>query len=102
MKIVWTEDGERDLDRILFYHESIGAQESGLQAVEQIFKKCFLLTSFPFLGMALEKTEAAHFQYRKIVAEKYVIYYTVEDDQVVIAAVIDGRKDPQDLENRLK
>lgn len=88
--------------RIQSYYEAIGARESGYRAVQHVFERCQVLVSFPYLGTVVEGASEALPSYRKIIVEKYAIYYTVEDDQVVIAAVMDGRKDPQDLENRLK
>lgn len=101
MKIVWLAAAKRDLRRIQTYFEAIGASESGIHAIRRILEKSLILVSFPYLGPVVESSTKATSKYRKITAEKYVIYYTVKDDQVVIAAVMDGRKDPQDLGNRL-
>jgi plasmid stabilization system protein ParE len=102
MKVVWLATAKRDLRRIQTYFEAVGAPESGFHAVRRILEKSLILGSFPFLGPVEESSTKAASKYRKIIAEKYIIYYTVQDDQVVIAAVTDGRKDPQDLGNRLK
>jgi plasmid stabilization system protein ParE len=102
MKLDWSKESRRDLRRIQFYYESIGLREAGLQAARHVIGKCLILRTFPYLGALVVSPFESVRSYRKYVAEKYVIYYTVQDDQVVIAAVIDGRKDPQDLRNRLK
>jgi addiction module RelE/StbE family toxin len=102
MKTVWLAAAKRDLRRIQTYFEAIGASESGFHAVQKILEKSQILVSFPYLGPVVDSSPKAQSTYRKITVEKYVIYYSVKDDQVVITAVMDGRKDPQDLGNRLK
>ncbi len=93
-----TEEAERDLLELFCYvaqHDSIRAAEHVLDKLEQA---CQRLQDFPARGHVPPELERLAIpDYREIHWKPYRILYEVAGRQVNILAVLDGRRDLQDL-----
>ena len=89
MKIVLAEKAKSDLFRIYSYIEqrSPAAAEKILARIDKKFEQ---LTWFPFIGR--ERSSFAP-GLRSVIVGTHLIFYTVEDDSIVVVRVIDGRMD---------
>lgn len=89
MKIVFSEAADSDL---LHIHTFLAARNrDAALALAKTFKtKIENLAHFPFIGR--ERGSLAR-GLRSLVAENYVIFYRVDRDRILIARVLDGRRD---------
>ena len=89
MKIVLADKAKSDLFRIYSYVEqrSPAAAEKILSRIDKKFDQ---LTWFPFIGR--ERSSLAP-GLRSVIVGTHLIFYTVEDDSIIIVRVIDGRMD---------
>jgi len=89
MKIVVTNTARQDLFRIYSYIEerSPAAAET---IVARIDRKLDQLARFPFIGR--ERSSLAP-GLRSVLVGSYLVFYTVEPNNIVVVRVIDGRMD---------
>jgi len=89
MKIFVSEQADADLLQIYQYltERNPTAAESLIRRIDRTFEN---LMHFPFIGR--ERSSLAR-GVRSIVANTYVVFYTVERDRVTIVRVLDGRRD---------
>jgi toxin ParE1/3/4 len=89
MKVILADKAKSDLFRIYSYIE----QRSPLAAekiLARIDKKFDQLTWFPFIGRERSSLTPG---LRSAVVGAHLILYTVQDDNIIIVRVIDGRMD---------
>ena len=89
MKIILADKARSDLFRIYSYIEqrSPAAAERILARIDKKFDQ---LTWFPFIGR--ERSSLAP-SLRSVVVGTHLIFYTVQDDSIIVVRVIDGRMD---------
>ena len=89
MKVVFSEEADSDLLQI---HAYLAARNrSAAISLANLFNiKLEALGRFPFIGRARPIFAA---ELRSIIVEKYVVFYRVESDRVLIVRVLDGRRD---------
>ena len=89
MKIVFSEDADKDLLNILDYLSD--RNRSAAFALAELFNtKIENLAHFPFIGRDRSIFAA---RMGSIVAENYVVFYRLEGDHILIVRVLDGRRD---------
>jgi plasmid stabilization system protein ParE len=87
--VVWSHRAAEDLDSIAAYI----AQDSEAYAasvVRTILHKCRVLSEFPLLGRAVPEFEEDTI--REIFAYSYRVIYRVDQDEIVVAAIIHGKR----------
>ena len=89
MRIVRSEKAKRDLLQIYSYLAERNPQAADNLA-EDIHAKLTTLAYFPFIGR--DRSSLA-LGLRSLVVGSYLIFYTVEPDQITLVRVIDGRRD---------
>ena len=96
-RIQWTEAAVRDLEELISYI----AADSPLNAeriLDKLEKRAQTLESTPVRGRVVP--ELAHFgirNWRELNVKPYRIIYRIDEDTVNVLAVLDGRRDLQDL-----
>ena len=96
-RVQWAEAAVRDLEELVGYI----AADSPLNAervLEKLEKRARSLESAPERGRVVP--ELAHFgirNWREVIARPYRIIYRIEEDTVNVLAVLDGRRELQDL-----
>ena len=89
MKLIVTELAEKDLDDIYDYLFALNP-EAARNQIEDINEKFKQLKQFPFIG---RKRPTFGSGVRSIVSGTKLIFYIVEESQIRVARVLDGRMD---------
>lgn len=89
MKLVVSERAEKDLDDIYDYLYALNAKAARDQAAD-ISEKFKQLIRFPFIGRDRSGFGAGM---RSVVSGTKVIFYLVDDGQIHVVRVLDGRMD---------
>jgi len=93
----WAEAAARDLEELIGYV----AADSPLNAeriLDKLKKRVRTLEATPARGRVVP--ELAHFgirNWRELIVKPYRIIYRIDEDTVNVLAVLDGRRDLQDL-----
>ena len=96
-RVQWAEAAVRDLEELISYI----AADSPLNAeriLDKLEKRAQTLESTPVRGRVIP--ELAHFgirNWRELIVKPYRIIYRIDEDTVNVLAVLDGRRDLQDL-----
>lgn len=100
--VVWTNTAKRDLQEITNYiaQDSI---DSALAILERLQNKATELTEFPQRGRLLpELLDTGVSHYREIISRPWRITYRIEQNTVLVIAIMDSRRNLQTiLLNRL-
>ncbi len=96
-RVQWAEAAVRDLEELISYI----AADSPLNAeriLDKLEKRAQTLESTPVRGRVVP--ELAHFgirNWRELIVKPYRIIYRIDKDTINVLAVLDGRRDLQDL-----
>ena len=96
------EDAEQDIKDIYFYVAYNDSKTNALKLIDELEAACFTLDNLPERGIVpLELKEIGVIDYLQIICFSYRIIYQIDQQQVFIHAVLDGRRDmPSLLETR--
>ena len=89
MKVFLSDKARSDLFQFYAYLTE-GSPSAARAALETINVKFAHLTRFPFIGRERSTLGAG---IRSLVAGTQVIFYTVEQERIIIIRVLDGRRD---------
>jgi len=96
-RVLWTRSGFRDADRIVDYIARESPGNAG-RVHERLLRRVGSLRSMPNRGHPTPELVAAGYQnYREVMVKPYRIVYRIEPKTVWIIAVIDGRREAEDL-----
>ncbi len=96
-RVQWAEAAVRDLEELMSYI----AADSPLNAeriLDKLEKRAQTLESTPVRGRVVP--ELAHFgirNWRELIVKPFRIIYRIDEDTVNVLAVLEGRRDLQDL-----
>jgi plasmid stabilization system protein ParE len=96
-RIVWATPALRDQEDILDYlvQDSLAAATRFLDQVDTAVSR---LASLPHLGRVVPELERhLVLRYREVVLSPWRLIYRVEPDRVYVLAVIDGRRNVEDI-----
>jgi len=100
--VYWTETAQRDLSALLQYiaHDSTAAARKIYKAIKQAAAD---LQHLPCRGRVVPELQAfCVMSYRELVVPPWRIIYRIENERVIVFAVIDSRRNVEDvLLNRL-
>jgi len=91
-ELVWLEEAEADLDAV-GDHISTDSPQAAQAYVNSILAACEKLSDFPLSGRQYNT------RYRVLVVRNHLVFYRHDkgSNQVIIAAVVDGRRDVAQL-----
>ncbi len=90
IRIIWSNSSVQDLDEIVSRHA-----ESFADVVDSSIQQ---LTQQPQSGRVIPELDRQNItKYREVVLPPWRLFYTQESDHVVIHAVIDGRRNIEDI-----
>ena len=97
------EQTEQDLLDIYYYVAYHDDEEKALNLLDKLEEACLSLDNMPQRGVIpQELSQIGVLDYLQIVCFSYRILYQIDNDQVFIYAVLDGRREMQQLlEQRL-
>jgi plasmid stabilization system protein ParE len=95
--VEWTSKAYLDLDEIVTYisNESL---ENALSAFQKIKLKAETLCNFPEKGRVVPELKYHNIlKYRELIVSVWRIIYKIEMNKVFVMAVIDGRRNVEDI-----
>ncbi|MBN1498809.1 MAG: type II toxin-antitoxin system RelE/ParE family toxin [Spirochaetes bacterium] len=100
--VAWTKSAANDLEEIIEYISN-DSVESALNILTEIKEKTDKLCSFPERGRIVPELKLHNItNYREIIYSVWKLIYRIENDNVYVMTVIEGRRNIEDvLLNRL-
>ena len=96
-RVVWTAVAIRDAEEILDFVQADSATAAG-KLLGRLRKRAETLESFPLRGRRIPELEDLHLpQIRELLEAPYRLIYRVENREVSVLAVLDGRRHLEDL-----
>jgi|SRR6185312_954990 len=96
-EVLWTDIAVRDLEEIVSYI-ALDSPANARRILVKLRTRAETLTSMPFRGRVVpELRDLALEHWREILPKPYRIIYRVSDSRVLVMAVLDGRRDVEDL-----
>ena len=96
-KVEWSQPASKDLLNIIEY-VSQESTDSAIRIFERIKSKCKTLDQSPDRGRVVpELKECGIFNYRELIISPWQIIYRISDHRVFVLAVIDSRRDIEDI-----
>ncbi len=93
MNVVYTASAKQDLEQAFNWYENqlLGLGKQFLHQVEQVIKR---MVHFPEIYPCVYQFESQCFRRAILKQFPYVMFYTIELDEIVIHAVFDSRQFP--------
>jgi plasmid stabilization system protein ParE len=96
-RVVWAEAAARDLEELVAFIAEDSTQ-SAAQVLGKLRAKAASLESVPTRGRVVpELSRFGMGSWRELVVKPYRIVYRVSGDRVTVLALLDGRRDLEDL-----
>lgn len=96
--ITWTRTAVRDLDEILEYIAAERGVEQALQIYETVRHSIASLATMPRRCRQVpELLDIGLFEYREIIERPYRLVFRISDQDAVILAILDSRRDLEEL-----
>ncbi|MGO1468758.1 MAG: type II toxin-antitoxin system RelE/ParE family toxin [Tissierella sp.] len=99
-KIMRTDKAEDQLRDIIYYiADDSGSIDTALKYLDKIEESINRLKDFPNSGIIPRYSILRKQDYRVVIVEKHLIFYKVNDESktVIIYAIVDGRREYQNL-----
>ena len=97
IKVLWTETAKTDFNEIIDYI-AIDSVENALKQYERIKSICQKIEEFPEQGRIIPELENQNIiKYREIILPPWRIMYKKEKNVIYIMAILDGRRNIEDL-----
>jgi toxin ParE1/3/4 len=96
-RVQWAKAAVRDLEELMSYIAADSPLDTE-RILDKLEKRAQTLESTPVRGRVVP--ELAHFgirNWRELIVKPYRIIYRIDEDTVNVLAVLDGRRDLQDL-----
>lgn len=96
-RVQWAEVAVRDLEELVSYI-ALDSEIDALRVLERIETRAAALQSSPARGRIVP--ELAHFglrTWRELIVRPYRLVYRLDGDTVTVLAVLDGRRDLEDV-----
>lgn len=94
MKLQYTPAAIGDLQEAKEYiGKVLHNPRAAARITKQILDTCGQLKNYPQLGLSLEAKTGVPTDLRYLLCEKYLAFYRVEEDTILIARILDGRQD---------
>jgi toxin ParE1/3/4 len=96
-RIIFSRYAEDDLNEIIEYYHPIN-QEFALKLLDTIEARVNELKRLPERGRMIPELEEQHIlDYRELIEGNYRIIYAIQDEEVIIHTIIDGRRNFEEL-----
>ena len=96
-KVIWTKSAKKDLEEIIDYI-SLDSIEKAFEQFKKIKEKAKKLSTFPGQGRIIPELSRQNIiKYRELIVSPWRIMYKIEGNIVYVMAVIDGRRNIEDI-----
>lgn len=93
-RIFYTAEAMRDLDEIWGYiGDCLGSPGAAERIVNHIMDDIDLLESYASIGTELSEVTGFETDYRYMISAKYIVFYRVNDEQIIIDRILHSRRD---------
>ncbi|WP_083914591.1 type II toxin-antitoxin system RelE/ParE family toxin [Alkalispirochaeta alkalica] len=97
MKIIWTRTAKKDLIEIIDYIANTSS-ETAFEKFNEIKESVVKLESIPEHGRMIPELKKQNIdKYRELIVSSWRIMYKIEASNIYILAVIDGRRNIEDI-----
>ncbi len=97
LTILWTKPALDDLDEIISY-TALNSVDTALEQYERIKDESVRLGNFPKRGRIIPELQHENLtKFREIIINPWRMMYRVEDSKILILAVIDGRRNIEEI-----
>jgi toxin ParE1/3/4 len=97
-KVAFSDEAEADIEAILDYAAENHSPEQAAKLLEKFRKLAESLREFPDRGNVPKELETVGvFEFRQLLSAPYRLFYNVQEAEVSILLVADGRRDMQSL-----
>ena len=88
-KIITSPRAIQDVEDIADYiGNKLFAPRSAEKFIDKVVETYERLSTFPEMGTELKKEFALKFQYRWVLIDNYILFYTVKEDTVIVMRVL--------------
>ena len=94
MKIVWTDFAIENLKQIFEYYSAKANKKVAHKIRKQILSSTKQLINNPESGQIELNLEKLNQKHRYIVCENYKVIYKIENSEIIINDIFDGRQNP--------
>lgn len=91
-KIKILQFAREDIGEIYLYIAE-DSPESALAMTDKIADKIDMLVDLPLIGKIVPDNESAKQGYRMLVIDRYIVFYKIIDEEVVVYRVLHGMRD---------
>ena len=92
-EVILSEAAIKDIFEIYYYVSINDSFDRADNLRKEIYDKCLTLTSLPYRGFKIKEILDERPDIFQIFFKSYNIIYKIENDQVKVLAVLDGRRD---------
>lgn len=97
-KIQRTDKADEQLREIIFYiADDSGSVDIALNYLDKIEKAIKNLEDYPYSGSIPKYSTLRRQGYRVLIVERHLIFYKVNENAVIIYAIVDGRREYKNL-----
>ena len=94
MEVVWSRLARETFVEVLQFIEELFNRKVAQRAADSIIEYANLLGAFPRIGYVDDLFSTEETEVRLMNCRKSAIYYTIEDQTVIIVAIFDTRRNP--------
>lgn len=94
MEVVWSRLARDTFVEVLQFIEELFNRKVAQRAADSIIEYVNLLGAFPRIGYVDDLLSTEETEVRLMNCRKSAIYYTIEDQTVIIVAIFDTRRNP--------
>jgi len=97
-RVVWSSSAAADLEEIINWMADHHSNQTAGSFIDRIDTEITRLPGYPESGRIIPELERQNIpKYREIIISPWRVFYMVENDRVAILAVIDGRRNVEDI-----
>ena len=96
-KVIWTKPALNDLDEIITYIAA-DSVDTAIKQYERIKETAKEITAFPKQGRIIPELQNENItKFREIVVNPWRMMYRIEENRILILAIIDGRRNIEEI-----
>ena len=90
-KIIWTKNAKEDFKQVVEYLHNEWSERIALNFVGSFYAKIELIDRLPQIGIKVESHESVS---RILITKHNILYYTVNEKEIILLDLFDTRQDP--------
>lgn len=91
-KIIWTKNAKEDFKQVVEYLHNEWSERIALNFIASFYAKIVLIDKLPQIGIKVENHENVN---RILITKHNILYYIVNEKEIVLLDLLDTRQDPE-------